>query len=263
MTKEVRLDIPGEEWQLRLHRHDYGERSVHQAVLSHRTMEMLVKVSIKRAIFDFYAALEPHSPRSVDQDPIETITEAVVEKLTDTPTVLTITGRSGSGKSTLAEQVSLAFTEHGISSTILSADDYNRGRTGLRELFGHDNHTNWDAHYVYDTALLARHIEGLKSGVSAPQYVFDFKKSERFETGDMVEPAQVIIVEGIMANSPNLTSVADLSYLMPTPLATCIGRRALRDKKENRGGAIGNDTETFLQYQLHVAEPEYRARLQV
>ena len=211
--------------------------------------------------------------KTADCEPaIEKTTEQIVaglmrrvvsrlKKSRDTVAVC-LTGRSGSGKSTAAQALKEKLMQKDISSAIISVDDYNRGRSGLRELFGHDNHTNWDAHHVYDTALLAGHVERLKGGLSVPRFVFDFELGERRLAADeVIEPAQVIIVEGIMANSLNLEAVTDLSYVIPTSLAACIGRRVLRDIQQNRAGAIGATAEDILRYQLEIAEPEYQSRL--
>ena len=264
MTKEFRLSSSREDWRLLLRKHELEGGDEYQAVLSHRTMDVLVKTSIKQAYFEYYETHpqdEQKAPPSNEE--VELIVDAAREKLSGEPLVIAITGRSGSGKTTLAEAVMAKLHEDGRSAVILSTDDYNRGRSGLRALFGHDDHANWDAHHVYDTALMARHLEELKSGRSIPRHGFNFAESEPHELveGDTVDPAQVIIIEGIMANSPNLKDVTDICHLVPTPLATCIGRRVMRDMQQNRGGSVANNAEDLLRYQLEVAEPEYLSRL--
>lgn len=263
IPRTVRLDRPGEDWRLSLVEAKDGYR----AELTNTELHERVTVAIAQSAFTLLAQ------RSLDGGGLDRyeqparieieLTDAITEHLTNGPVVLAITGRSGSGKTTLAEAVMETLRERSVSSIILSTDDYNRGRSGLRALFGHNNHTNWDAHHVYDTLLMARHIQALKNGHSIPRHAFNFAESEphTLVEGNVIDPAQVIIIEGIMANSPNLTDVTDLGYLMPTPLATCIGRRVLRDIKQGRAGAVASNPEELLRYQLEVAEPEYLSRL--
>jgi uridine kinase len=73
-----------------------------------------------------------------------------------------------------------------------------------------------------------------------------------------IEPTDVIIIEGIYAQAPEITKGSDLQYEMTTPLATCIGRRLLRDIAERPEFA---DPATSLGYMLSEAEPAYRAQV--
>lgn len=264
----VRLDRRGEEWRLSLSQEDERDATPYWAELYGPGLGEKLKTPIAKSAFVLYtrhiSALEKREIYAWPHGIEEELADATLERLTETPIALFITGRSGSGKTTLAEKVMGILHERGISSLVLSTDDYNRGKKEIATILGHDANANWDAHYVYNTARMAEHIEQLKSGLPIPRHSFNFVTSEPHELieGDVIEPAQVIIVEGIMANSPNLKLVTDLSYLVPTPLATCIGRRVLRDIRKKRAGAIGRDPKRILQYQLEIAEPEYLSRLQ-
>lgn len=267
IPRTIRLDRRGEEWRLNLTGVEDGDDSICQAELHGPQLEEKIKAPIAKSAFMLYERYATiHERREIYAWPqgIESeLADAIVEQLTKESIVLSVTGRSGSGKTTLAKKVMEILHERGISSVVLSTDDYNRGKKEIARILGHDNNTNWDAHYVYNTARMAEHIRRLKSGLAIPRHGFNFARSEPHELteADIIEPAQVIIIEGIMANSPNLKDVTDLGYLVPTLLATCIGRRVLRDIQQNRAGAIGSVPEALLRYQLEVAEPEYLSRL--
>lgn len=57
--------------------------------------------------------------------------------------------------------------------------------------------------------------------------------------------------------APEITKVDDLLFEVDTPLATCIGRRLLRDMRERPQFA---DPVASLQYMHEEAEPAYRAQ---
>ena len=71
----------------------------------------------------------------------------------------------------------------------------------------------------------------------------------------IIAPSNVVIIEGIYALSPDITKQDELRYEMTTPLATCIGRRLLRDMRERPEFA---DPVKSLGYMLREAEPAYR-----
>ncbi len=172
--------------------------------------------------------------------------------------IVQIGGRSGSGKSTLTRQITELLTMHDTSCITLSTDDYHRGKTWL------DRHkggpwTDWDAPIVYHTEELARDLQRLQHGESIQRRYFNFASQEP-EQREAIQPAPIVLIEGIYAHSPDLTSHAHLSYEVPTPLATCIGRRLLRDFSTNRANSSLSRPEDTLRYLLENAEPAYRAQ---
>lgn len=170
------------------------------------------------------------------------------------PVVVHIGGRSGSGKSTIVRELQARLSSLGLSSAVMSTDDYHRGNTWL---FGHNNGepwTHWDDPIVYDTATMAGDIENLKNGRTIYRRAIDWTTVEPHFPG-VISPSDVLIIEGIYARSADITEEDDLSYEMTTPLATCIGRRLLRDLVERPQFA---DPAASLSYMLREAEPSYR-----
>ena len=222
-----------------------------------------ITTRLSRSAFGFYE----NTPNPPSSDPIDLDHKEIVREtkaaLEDEPFIIGITGRSGSGKSTLAKKVEEKYKSDGFSVTTLSTDDYNRGKKEIIKLTGvdHENgeHINWDSHTAYD-------IDGLHWDLQRARWwmptigkrKFDFATSEGIKTKEFLEPAQIMIVEGIMANSPILREDIDMHYVMSTPLATCIGRRVVRD---TFGRVVSWSAEEILRYQLEVAELEYRKRL--
>lgn len=174
------------------------------------------------------------------------------------PTVVHIGGRSGSGKTTLVQELrrKLASSWAELDSVIISTDDYHRGTSWLKAYNHGEPWTAWDAPIVYDTGAMAADITTLMRRQSIEKREIDWTTAEPVIAGTL-EPAAVIIIEGIYATSPDITHPDDLQYEMPTGLATCIGRRLLRDLETRPEFA---DPEKSLRYMLSEAEPAYRAQ---
>lgn len=167
--------------------------------------------------------------------------------------VTTIAGRSGSGKSTIVREVQRLLQENDVSSVVISTDDYHRGKRWLESYKG-NTWTNWDAPIVYDLESLHRDLDELRLGKPIARQHFDFTTEEPVIEGT-IEPASVIIVEGIYARDDTFDARTNFRYEVPTPLATCIGRRLLRDQRERPQFA---DPQKSLRYMLESAEPAYQ-----
>ena len=175
---------------------------------------------------------------------------------TSTYTVATIAGRSGSGKTTVIRDVQQQLEQNGIRSIVLSTDDYHRGKSWLESYKGSE-WTDWDAPIVYDVEALQADIRRLWSGETIAKQHFDFDTSEPAHDG-VLEPAPVILVEGIYARHHSFGAMTDLRFELPTPLATCIGRRLLRDLQER---PVFADPKKSLRYMLENAELAYRNQI--
>lgn len=190
----------------------------------------------------------------------ESLTKRIIEDiLTKNPSgdlakIVHIGGRSGSGKSTVVREIISELDKVGVSSALLSTDDYHRGQRWLSNHNNGESWTHWDDRIVYDLDSVKQDLQLLLDGSSIPKREIDWKIVESY-SNTMQDPADVIIVEGIYATDPSITNKDDLTYVLPTPLATCVGRRLLRDIKERP--QFANPAESLL-YMLSEAEPAYR-----
>lgn len=191
-----------------------------------------------------------------DLNPSDIVRDIQKQRTDGRPTTVHIAGRSGSGKSTIVREVRAQLDSLGISSAVMSTDDYHRGDTWLVGYNGGEPWTHWDEAIVYDTKAMAADLANLRSGQRIYRREIDWTTVEPHFPG-VIEPADVIIIEGIYARSPDITSEDDLVYEMTTALATCIGRRLLRDLKERPEFA---DPVKSLGYMLSEAEPAYRSQ---
>ncbi len=260
--KNIKLSHKNEDWQLRL---SSGEKGCF-AILDNAYERKSITTRLSRLAFGYYEnTISPLSEQipELDHHNIVAETKAILE---DEPFIIGITGRSGSGKSTLAKKIEDEYKDDGFRVTVLSTDDYNRGKQEIAKLTGVDHENgekiNWDEHTVYDIDALHWDLQRAKIWIpTLGKREFDFASLETvIDRETFIEPAEIMIVEGIMANSPILREDIDKHYEIPTPLATCIGRRVMRD---TTGRKVSWTAEEILRYQIEVAEPEYRKRLRL
>lgn len=140
-----------------------------------------------------------------------------------------IAGGTGSGKTTLADKLVDSFGRDEVS--ILRHDNYYKR---------HDEMTyeercllNYDHPDAFDTELLCEHIKMLKSGQSIQMPVYDYTVHNRSDEVLEVNPAPVIVLEGILIFAePSLCELMDIKVFVDTDADVRILRRILRDVKE-------------------------------
>lgn len=176
--------------------------------------------------------------------------------------VIGIGGRSGSGKSTLARELQQAIAEHpllGEASTLVSTDDYHRGRHYLESTY-RSPWTNWEDAKVYDTELLGQEIANWHKGQPLSKRYFDFATEESV-VGETLPMSNILIVEGIHASSSDLTKQRHLYYEVKTPLSVSLGRDIKRLIDTDRSQAAMKSPEERLRYILEIGELTYREQV--
>lgn len=155
---------------------------------------------------------------------------------------IAIAGGTGSGKTTLAQRIAGALPGDVV---ILEHDWYYRDRSGVP--VGERLGLNYDEPAALENELLAKNLESLKAGrsVECPQY--DFSTHTRRASTARVEPARIVVVEGILLFAvPELRSAFDLRIFVDTDDDIRLMRRIRRDIVER-----GRDIDAI--------EAQYRA----
>lgn len=111
--------------------------------------------------------------------------------------VIGIAGGSGSGKTTVVKEISKKMkSELHENVVVIPQDSYykDQGHLPMEERqalnFDHPDAIDWD--------LLVEHLKALKSGQSIEQPTYSYLTCTRQEETVHVEPADVIIIEGIL-----------------------------------------------------------------
>jgi uridine kinase len=157
------------------------------------------------------------------------------------PFVIGVAGGTGSGKTTLATKLKDAFRDE---SVILSQDFYYRANTDIP--FEERIKLNYDHPNAIDTDLLIEDIRKLKSGqaIDHPQYSF-ITHTRTNETVHM-EPAPVIILEGILIfENKELLNLMDIKVFVDTDADIRLIRRLTRDVKE-RGRSLDSVIDQYM-----------------
>lgn len=161
--------------------------------------------------------------------------------------VIGITGGSGSGKSTIVRKIS----EASKNFVFIAQDNYYRSAAFVNN----SNITafNFDHPDAFDSELLYQNLKDLKDGkaVDMPQY--DFVHHCRMEETIHVEPAPLIIIEGLMIlYDPNIRSLLDFKIYVDTPDDIRFIRRLQRDISER-----GRTVDSVIKQYLDVVRPGY------
>ncbi|MCA9551468.1 MAG: uridine kinase [Myxococcales bacterium] len=146
------------------------------------------------------------------------------------PLVLGIAGGTGSGKTTVAHRIreallpDVAYVDH---------DSYYKDQSHLSR---EDRlKVNYDHPDALDNELLADHVRALKDGFAIDKPNYDFATHARQPESTRVEPAPVVVVEGILTLAlANLRSLYDIKIFVDTAADIRLMRRIRRDL-EQRG----------------------------
>ncbi len=140
-----------------------------------------------------------------------------------------VTGGSASGKTEIARAAARAAAP--LSAIVMAEDDY-YGDHGAKPDFD-PAAFNFDHPASRDHDLLARHLAALKDGKSVKAPIYDFTIHRRRADTRRIEPADVIVVEGIhLFCDPAVRALFDLRVFVEAPDDIRLARRLLRDVNE-------------------------------
>jgi uridine kinase len=174
------------------------------------------------------------------------------------PLVLGIAGGSGSGKSTIARSILEALPDG--RGVLLQQDHYYRSQSHLPE--SDRAAVNYDHPDALELDLLTQHLDALRTGESILRPTYDFTTHNRSKEGLRVEPAPVIVVEGILVLADDrLRSRFEVKLYVDTDPDIRVIRRIRRDI-EHRGRTFAQVRKQYYESvrPMHIAfvEPSKR-----
>lgn len=152
-----------------------------------------------------------------------------------------VAGGSGSGKTTVARSIQERV---GAYSVFLDQDAYYRdlGHLPLEER----RKVNFDHPDAFDTGLLIEHLEQLSLGRSIRRPTYDFAAHTRAAGEVLVEPARVIVVDGILLLADaRLRQLFDIRVYVDVADDVRFIRRLQRDVSE-RGRSVDDVIRQYL-----------------
>ncbi|MFD3449297.1 uridine kinase [Microbacteriaceae bacterium 4G12] len=163
------------------------------------------------------------------------------------PVVIGIAGGSGSGKTSVTKAIFDHFQGHSI--LMLEQDYYYKDQSDLplEERFK----TNYDHPSAFDNDLLVEHIKQLLEYKQIEKPVYDYTLHTRSPETIIVEPKDVIILEGILVlEDEGLRDLMDIKLFVDTDADIRILRRMQRDIKER-----GRTMESVIEQYVNVVRP--------
>ena len=153
-----------------------------------------------------------------------------------------IAGGTGSGKTTLANKLIDSFGKDEVS--VLRHDNYYKRHDEM--CYEERSKLNYDHPDAFDTELLCEHIRMLKEGKAIQMPVYDYSIHNRSEKTIQVDPAPVIVLEGILIFAEtSLCELMDIKVFVDTDADVRILRRIVRDVKE-RGRSLDSVIDQYL-----------------
>jgi uridine kinase len=158
------------------------------------------------------------------------------------PVVIGVAGGSGSGKTSVTKSIYEHFKGHSI--LMLEQDYYYKDQSHIP--FEERLNTNYDHPLAFDNDLLIDHLKSLLNHEKIEKPVYDYKLHTRSDDVIVVEPKDVIILEGILIlEDERLRDLMDIKLFVDTDADIRIIRRILRDIKE-RGRSIDSVIEQYI-----------------
>ena len=157
------------------------------------------------------------------------------------PILIGITGGTGSGKSTVTKEIFKFIDKSNIA--VIEQDSYYKDQSHLS--FEERVKTNYDHPFAFDYDLLIEHLKDLldRKPIAKPSY--DFERHNRKIESEIVEPRDIIILEGILILSEKeIRDLLDIKIFVDTDADVRVIRRILRDIKD-RGRTLDS---VILQY---------------
>ncbi len=157
-----------------------------------------------------------------------------------TPLIIGVAGGSGSGKTTLAKNLNLSIP----NSIILSHDFYYKDNRDIP--FEERLTLNYDHPNAFDTDLMVEHLSLLKQNKKIERPEYSFITYTRTDETVLIEPAPVIIVEGLLIfENQALMDLMDIKIFVESDDDIRFIRRLTRDVNK-RGRTIESVIEQYL-----------------
>lgn len=158
------------------------------------------------------------------------------------PTIIGIAGGSGSGKTSVTRKIMESLNGHSV--VLIEQDYYYKDQSD--KTFEERLQTNYDHPFAFDNDLLISHIMRLldREPVEVPTYNYEIHT--RSDETILVEPKDVIIIEGIFAlENEKLRNLMDVKLYVDTDSDIRILRRMQRDI-EKRGRTMDSVINQYL-----------------
>ncbi len=163
------------------------------------------------------------------------------------PIIIGVAGGSGSGKTTVTRAIYNQFED--TSMLVIEQDYYYKDQSHLP--FEERLNTNYDHPLAFDNDLLMEHLQHLLDRQPIEKPVYNYEMHTRSNETILVEPKDVIILEGILVlEDERLREMMDIKVFVDTDSDLRIIRRLMRDINER-----GRSIESVIEQYINVVRP--------
>ncbi|MCR5575488.1 MAG: uridine kinase [Oscillospiraceae bacterium] len=160
--------------------------------------------------------------------------------------VIGIAGGTGSGKTTITRRLMQRF---GGEVSVIYHDNYYKAHHDMP--YEERAKLNYDHPDAFDTDMLIEAVKDLRAGRSVVCPVYDYTVHDRSDETVTVEPARVVIVEGILIfENRELCDLMDIKVFVDADADVRILRRIVRDVRDR-----GRSLESVVNQYLNTVKP--------
>lgn len=158
------------------------------------------------------------------------------------PVVIAVAGGSASGKTTVVNEILEKLDNESV--TLLMHDDYYKDQKHLS--MEERQKINYDHPSSIDNELFLAHVNLLLKGKSIDKPIYDFYTNTRKGETEIVNPKEIIILEGILIlTDKKIRELSDIKLYVDLDDDLRFIRRLKRDIKD-RGRTVDSVTSQYL-----------------
>ncbi len=151
------------------------------------------------------------------------------------PLIIGIAGGSASGKTSISRKIVETFNDY-KSVQVIKQDDYYKNQDHLE--MSERLKTNYDHPFAFDNDYLLSQIKDLSSWKTIEKPVYDFVNHTRSHHKEHIEPAEVLILEGLFVlEDLKIRKILNIKIFVDTDADVRFIRRLMRDVNE-RGRSL-------------------------
>uniref|UniRef100_A0A915JWZ7 Uridine kinase n=1 Tax=Romanomermis culicivorax TaxID=13658 RepID=A0A915JWZ7_ROMCU len=170
------------------------------------------------------------------------------------PFLIGVSGGTASGKSTVCQEIT---NRVGIDNpkvvAIVTQDSFYRELTDDEKKRAFVGNFNFDHPDAINQQLMLQVLTDLKAGKAVSVSMYDFRTHSKSRDVVIIEPADVILVEGILIfYNQEIRDLFDMKLFVDTDPDTRLARRVQRDINER-----GRTLQNILHQYLNLVKPAY------
>ena len=166
--------------------------------------------------------------------------------------VIGICGASGSGKSTLARELEERLNKRCV---YLKQDSYYKDHSDMS--FEDRERINYDEPEAFEHDALRDDLFSLREGRAITAKDYDYTQHRRCDSADMIEPAEVVLIEGIhVFYDSAVRDLLDFKIYVQVDPDVCLLRRVKRDIRDR-----GRSIEGIYRQYLDTVKPMYEKHI--